>query len=257
MHRPLLPLTAAALTCLLTAATPALADDHGHARAHDRDHDGMSDTWERRHHVDRPRSDPDRDGLPNLSEYRAGTDPHRADTDRDGVADGRERRAGTNPRRPDLHEPTGTVSTIDDGTVTLTLRDGRVLTARVAPQTRITCEDDSRAPVARVASHGGPGPSSNSGPVNGSGSSGHEYDYEHEYEYEHPYQHEYEPEYPYAYPSAPVVAPAPAPAPVAAPMTPPAAQPCALTPGATVLAAEIELTPGGPVFEEIELLRAS
>src|SRR4051794_3391514 len=78
-----LPLAVAAL---FATAAPALAA-HG-----DRDHDGMNDRWERRHHVSSPKADPDRDGLVNRAEFAAHTDPHRADTDADGVRDGDEDR---------------------------------------------------------------------------------------------------------------------------------------------------------------------
>jgi hypothetical protein len=68
----------------------------------DRDHDGMPDRWERRHHVKFAKRDPDRDGLRNRREYRLRTKPHRRDTDRDGLRDGAEvRRWHTNPRKRD------------------------------------------------------------------------------------------------------------------------------------------------------------
>src|SRR4051812_24941679 len=101
-----LPLAAAAL---FATASPALAA-HG-----DRDHDGMPDRWERRHHVASPKADPDRDGLVNRSEFAAHTDPHRADTDGDGMRDGgenrdrdrvdnaNEQRERTNPGRRDTN----------------------------------------------------------------------------------------------------------------------------------------------------------
>jgi hypothetical protein len=68
----------------------------------DRDHDGMPDRWERRHHVKSAKGDPDRDGLRNRREYRLRINPRRKDTDRDGLRDGKEvRKYHTNPRRKD------------------------------------------------------------------------------------------------------------------------------------------------------------
>jgi hypothetical protein len=58
------------------------------ADAADRDHDRMSDRWERRHHVRSARADHDRDRLTNIAEFRAHTNPRRRDSDRDGVRDG-------------------------------------------------------------------------------------------------------------------------------------------------------------------------
>jgi hypothetical protein len=87
-----------ALPCFVTAAAAAAPRD--------RDHDGLPDRWERRHHLavakKSARSDPDRDRLSNLREYRLRTNPRRKDTDRDGLRDGVEvRRYHTNPRRKD------------------------------------------------------------------------------------------------------------------------------------------------------------
>jgi hypothetical protein len=72
------------------------------AAPRDRDRDGLSDRWERRHHVASAKADPDHDGLRNLREYRLRTNPRRKDTDRDGLRDGTEvRRYRTNPRTKD------------------------------------------------------------------------------------------------------------------------------------------------------------
>jgi hypothetical protein len=81
---------------------PFTAAAAGAAIVRDRDHDGMADRWERRHHVKLAKGDPDRDGLRNRREFRVRTNPHRKDTDRDGLRDGAEvRRYHTNPRRKD------------------------------------------------------------------------------------------------------------------------------------------------------------
>jgi len=84
--RATLPLAAATVVSLTTAA-PALAY---HPSVRDRDHDGMPDRWERRHHVRHPDLDPDHDGLTNLQEYLVHTNPRKADTDGDGISDGDE-----------------------------------------------------------------------------------------------------------------------------------------------------------------------
>jgi Bacterial TSP3 repeat len=68
------------------------------AVAADRDHDGLPDRWERRHHVRAAKGDPDHDGLSNRREFHLRTNPHRADTDGDGFRDRAEVRAHSNPR---------------------------------------------------------------------------------------------------------------------------------------------------------------
>src|SRR3954447_19217530 len=94
-------------------ALPGIAQ----AKARDRDHDRLPDTWEKRHHFSThkksAKGDPDRDSLSNLAEYRSKTNPRDADTDNDGRADddedrdrdhvdnGNEARERTNPRRRD------------------------------------------------------------------------------------------------------------------------------------------------------------
>ena len=151
-----LPLAAAAL---LTSAVPAMA-----ARG-DRDRDGMPDRWEKRHHVKVARFDADRDGLANVGEYRAHPDPRKADTDRDGLRDGAEARLGTDPRKADSDgdgvrdgsERPGAVASFSDGVLTLTLLDGRVITAKVTAATEIDCEvveAPADAPVASAARRG-------------------------------------------------------------------------------------------------------
>src|SRR5213078_2550140 len=49
LNRTATPFIAATVAALFATAAPALADDHGRSR--DRDHDGMPDRWEHRHHV--------------------------------------------------------------------------------------------------------------------------------------------------------------------------------------------------------------
>jgi cobalamin biosynthesis protein CobT len=149
--RTTLPLAAVTVASLLSAA-PALAAD--------RDRDGMDDRWEKSNHVTKARFDADRDGLTNVGEFRSSTNPRKADTDRDRIRDGAEdpdrdrlnnaaeQRLGTDPRNPDTdgdgtrdgREHVGAVASFADGTLTLTLADGRTVTARVTDETDIECE---------------------------------------------------------------------------------------------------------------------
>ena len=110
------------------AATALLALPGGAlAKSADRNHDGLPDSWEQRHHlslkVNEATVDTDHDGLNNRGEYRQKTDPRRADTDRDGLKDGAEVRTGNDPRRrdtdgdgtPDGKENAGKVTSMTDG----------------------------------------------------------------------------------------------------------------------------------------------
>src|SRR4051812_30270480 len=117
---------AAATAVSLFSASPALAAD--------RDHDGMSDRWEKRHHVTKARFDADRDGLTNLGEFRLKTNPRKADTDRDGITDGAEKRLGTDATGPRQGVEAG--AALAEGGVTLTLADGPPVAASVTHDTR-------------------------------------------------------------------------------------------------------------------------
>jgi hypothetical protein len=186
-----LTVAAATMAALFITAAPALA-----AAPRDRDHDGMPDRWEKRHHVSRPHADPDHDGLDNLAEYRSHTDPHRADTDHDGVRDGaedadhdgltnaQEDRVGSDPRdadsdhdgRRDGRENAGKVLSFEEGVITITLANGGTLTASVTSASEIRCDTRGHleeeyapaAPTALAARHGEP--SANSGSTSSSNS---------------------------------------------------------------------------------------
>ena len=130
---------AALLGTLAILALPALAS------AKDRNHDHISDRWEKRHklslQVNQAHRDQDRDGLENLGEFRAGDNPRNDDSDDDGVMDG--------------EENAGTIGAFDaaSGKLTITLFGGESITGLVTPETEVKCEgpDDS----ASTSSDGG------------------------------------------------------------------------------------------------------
>jgi len=154
--RSVLPILGA-FALLLVFAAPGMARQHG-----DRNHDGLSDRWERSHHlslkVNQANRDQDHDGLKNRAEFVAGTNPRDADTDNDGVRDGA--------------EDAGTIVSFDPATGTLVLRlfNGDQVTGTVNADTEIKCgdreEEDNSGPGdhsgtgrgdARVSDHGGGG----------------------------------------------------------------------------------------------------
>jgi hypothetical protein len=114
-----------ALTMLLLALPGSAA-----AKSKDRNHDRISDRWERSHHlslrVNQARKDQDHDGLKNRGEFRAQTDPKDDDSDNDGVEDG--------------DEKAGTVTAFDGTNLTVTLFAGGSVTGKVTPQTEIECD---------------------------------------------------------------------------------------------------------------------
>ena len=120
----------AAAIALVALALPSVAS------AADRDHDRMRDSWEKRHGLSTKkndaRKDKDRDRLRNRDEYRLGTDPDDKDSDDDGVRDNR--------------EGAGTIKSFDTATGVLVIDlfgSDSDLTGKVAPTTKIECEDES------------------------------------------------------------------------------------------------------------------
>lgn len=144
-------LLALALTMLLPGA--ALA------KHRDRNHDGIPDRWEARHHLstkhDVAHRDPDRDGLANIAEFRDKTNPRDADTDNDGVKDGTEVAEDTNPRADDSdndgvddgNEIAGKVASFDGTTLVITLNGNSTVSGVVNSATRIKCEDNNDEPT--------------------------------------------------------------------------------------------------------------
>jgi hypothetical protein len=115
-----------ALTGLLVLATSASAHVRG-----DRNHDGIPDRWEKRHHlslhVNQARRDQDHDGLKNRAEWRAGDNPRKADSDGDGIEDGAEN--------------TGTILSFDGTVLKITVfGQSDPLVGQVDQSTEIECD---------------------------------------------------------------------------------------------------------------------
>jgi hypothetical protein len=141
-----------AMFALALLAVPATAS----AKQRDRDHDGMPDKWEKKHHLSvhkaNAKKDADKDGLKNIREFKKHTDPQDADTDNDGLDDGDEVQVGDNPRDGDTDndgvedgdEFGGTIQSFDSstGVLTILLADGQnTVQGAVTDGTRIECDD--------------------------------------------------------------------------------------------------------------------
>ncbi|HEX4719799.1 MAG TPA: hypothetical protein VH300_14835 [Thermoleophilaceae bacterium] len=157
--RLFIALIAAAITAsLLVIPAGALA------KSRDRDHDGMPDKWERKHHLNvhanDARRDPDRDHVSNLSEFRHGTNPRKADTDNDGINDENELRDQTNPLKKDsdddgvgdADEVAGTIVSFRNNALTIQLpgSGAGTISGTVNDQTRIECDDDANDAAAQT-----------------------------------------------------------------------------------------------------------
>jgi hypothetical protein len=147
-------LSLAALVALVPGAL-AHGGKHG-ARAADRNHDGIPDSWERRNHlslkINQAKRDPDHDGLNNRQEFLAGTNPNDADTDHDGIKDGDEVRLHLNPTKADSDgdgvkdgdEISGTIVSFDSATRELKIQPaagGDPVSGQVTDATEIECDD--------------------------------------------------------------------------------------------------------------------
>jgi hypothetical protein len=126
--------------------------------AKDRNHDRISDRWEKRHGLslkrDQSRRDQDDDGLKNLGEFKARFDPRDQDSDDDGTEDG--------------DEGAGTISSFDPATRELVIDAfvGPDLSGTVTADTEIECEGDEPGEDHHDGDHSGPGggDDDNSGP---------------------------------------------------------------------------------------------
>jgi hypothetical protein len=144
---------AMALGALALLALPSLA------AARDRNHDGIPDRWEKRHHlslhVNQAKRDQDHDHLNNLGEFKAGDNPRNPDTNDNGVMDG--------------EENAGTIASFDaeTGKLTLNLFGGETVSGLVTEETRIQCghegnrgddesgDDENDGSEASISSDGG------------------------------------------------------------------------------------------------------
>ncbi len=167
---------ALAFATLLVLALPATAV------ARDRDHDGLPDRWEKKHHLSvrhaSANADPDRNHVDNWNEHREGTDPRDRDSDNDGRRDGKEDRdhdglsnsaenaTGNDPRDRDTDndgvrdgmEQAGTVSSYENGSLRIRLATGGSVTGVVSDETEIRCasvaESEHRHAKAAVRANG-------------------------------------------------------------------------------------------------------
>ncbi len=116
---------------------PHAAKKHRLRPTGDRDHDGLTNAFERRAKTNPRKTDTDRDGLPdaledgdadglnNRGEQMTGMDPRNPDTDDDGILDG--------------DENAGVVTSVADGLVTIALAKGGTLVAGLDATTDVLC----------------------------------------------------------------------------------------------------------------------
>jgi hypothetical protein len=166
-----------------------LAAFGGTAVAKDRNHDHISDKWEKKFHlslkVDQANRDQDRDRVDNLNEFQEGTNPRMRDTNHNGRPDGREDadHDGLNNRGEDEtanlpddrdtdndgvrdgEENAGLIASFDGTTLTIDLAGGGQVSGAVDSTTEIKCENEDEH---EAGDNRGPGP--NSGPGRASAS---------------------------------------------------------------------------------------
>lgn len=132
---------ALALGALALLAMPGLA------AAKDRNHDHISDKWEKRHHlslkVNQAHKNQDHDALNNRAEFLAGDNPRDADSNDDGVMDG--------------EDNAGTIASFDaeTGKLTINLFGGETVSGLVSEETEIECEDHMGASASSEGSGSG------------------------------------------------------------------------------------------------------
>jgi hypothetical protein len=138
-----------AIGALAMLAVPSIAA----AKQRDRNHDGIPDRWEKRHHlstkVNQARRDQDRDRLRNRAEFLAGTNPRNADSDGDGIPDG--------------EENAGKIASFntETGRLTIDLFGGDTVSGLVTEETEIECDGATQS--ASVSDSSGDGESSDDG----------------------------------------------------------------------------------------------
>jgi hypothetical protein len=193
------------LKALMVVAAGALALTvvafGGTAAAKDRNHDHISDKWEKKFHlslkVDQSNKDQDGDKVDNLNEFQEGTNPRDKDTDNDGRPDGKEDsdHDGLNNMGEDQTanlpddqdtdnngvedgaENPGTIASFDGTTLVIDIAGGGQVSGTVDASTRIRCETedemenesgDDNSSVATASDDGG----DNSGPGSADDQSG-------------------------------------------------------------------------------------
>jgi hypothetical protein len=138
----------------------------GTAAAKDRNHDQISDKWEKKFNlslkVDQSNKDQDRDHVDNLNEFQEGTNPRDKDSDNDGRKDGREDsdhdglnnmgedqtsnlpddQDTDNDGIEDGDENAGTIASFDGTTLTIDVAGGGQVSGTVDASTRIRCESE-------------------------------------------------------------------------------------------------------------------
>jgi hypothetical protein len=132
----------------------------GPASAKDRNHDKIPDRWEKRHNlslkVNQAKRDQDRDQLNNRGEFQTGSDPRDDDSDDDGVEDGA--------------EDGGTIASFDGTTLTIDLANGGSISGIVDENTEIKCGDEVDQDGDGTDPEDDSGPSENAGSGNRSSS---------------------------------------------------------------------------------------
>ncbi len=136
------------LTASIVAAVGLLAilALPGVAAAKDRNHDGIPDRWEKRHHLslraNQAHRDQDRDQLRNRAEFLAGDNPRSADSDGDGIPDG--------------EENAGKVESFDGetGKLVIDLFGGETISGLVTEETEIDCGDSNSSASASDSNQG-------------------------------------------------------------------------------------------------------
>lgn len=131
------------------------------ASAADKNHDKIPDKWEKRYklslHVKQTRRDQDHDGLKNLAEFKSGNNPRQDDSDGDGTEDG--------------SENAGTITSFEDGVLTINLYNGGTISGLVTADTRIECHkaevEDESGDDNSSARRQGPGSGSSEGEGSG------------------------------------------------------------------------------------------